>query len=65
MNRDPEIEKRINKITYYDNLYKINSYGGMGMDGLSAGEKKLRLQELDYIRNHPEIYNKNNSSRQY
>ena len=40
-------------------MYHINSYGGMGMDGISEEERKLRLEELDYIRNHPEIYKTN------
>ena len=29
------------------------------MDGISVNEKKLRLEELEYIRNHPEIFKKN------
>lgn len=68
MNRNFELESRINKIQKYDILNKVNSYGAMGMDGISDNVKKLRLEELDYMRNHPEIYkNKmvNNDSKMY
>ena len=57
MDRNIELENRINKRRDYDILHGINSYGGM--DG-SVNEKKLRLEELDYIKTHPEIYRKNN-----
>lgn len=55
MNRNLEIEQRISK---RDNLRKHggNPYGGMGMDGISEAEKKLRYEEMAYIKNHPEIY---------
>jgi hypothetical protein len=59
MNRNLELENRIKERKTYDRLQKINSYGGMGMDGISVNEKKLRLDELEYIRNHPEIFKKN------
>ena len=59
MNRNLELENRIKERNNFDRLHKINSYGGMGMDGISLNEKKLRLEELDYIRNHPEIFKKN------
>lgn len=59
MNRNLELENRIKERNNYDNLHKINSYGGMGMDCASVNEKKLKLEELDYMRNHPEIFRKN------
>jgi hypothetical protein len=58
MSRNINIENRINKRRNHDKLYKINSYGGMGMDGISENERQLRLEELDYIKKHPEIYKK-------
>lgn len=58
MNRNLELENRIKERENFDRLHKINSYGGMGMDGISENEKNLRLDELEYIRNHPEIYKK-------
>lgn len=56
MNRNLELENRIKEIKNFDRLHNINSYGGMGMDGIYVNEKKLRLEELEYIRNHPEIF---------
>lgn len=56
MNRNIEIENRIKARAEFDKLHKINSYGGMGMDGISVNEKNLRLEEINYIRTHPEIY---------
>ncbi len=56
MKRNAEIEQRIQKRKYNDMRLNINSYGGMGMDGISANEKTLRLEEMNYIANHPEIY---------
>lgn len=59
MNRNIELENRIEERKKFDKLSKINSYGGMGMDCASADEKKLRLEEIEYMRNHPEIFKKN------
>lgn len=59
MNRNIEIEDRIHKRKNSDILHKINSYGGMGMDGLVGEEKLKRLEEINYMKNHPEIYKKN------
>lgn len=56
MNRDFALEQRIKKRTEYDISHGINSYGGMGMDGLDGHERQIRLQEIEYIRNHPEVY---------
>jgi hypothetical protein len=56
MNRNIEIEKRIEKRKQQDLKLKINSYGGMGMDGLSQCEKAVIIEELNYIANHPELY---------
>ncbi len=57
MNRNLNIEKRIEQRKQNDNRLKINSYGGMGMDGISGDYKIMILEELDYISSHPEIYN--------
>ena len=59
MHRNVELERRIKERKANDKMYHRNSYGGMGMDGISEEERKLRLEELDYIRNHPEIYKTN------
>ena len=59
MDRNIELENRINKRHNYDISHKINSYGGMGMDCISTNEKKLRLEELNYIKKHPEIFKTN------
>lgn len=56
MNRNIEIEQRIKKRQQNDLLDGINSYGGMGMDCCSPAEKKLKLEELEYIQRHPEIF---------
>lgn len=58
-NRNIELENRIKERQLSDKLKNINSYGGMGMDSISVNEKKIRLEELNYIKNHPEIYKKN------
>ena len=39
MDRNIELENRINKRHNYDISHKINSYGGMGMDCISTNEK--------------------------
>jgi hypothetical protein len=68
MDRNLELENRIRERQNYDKLHKINSYGGMGMDGISVNEQKVRLEELKYMRNHPEIFEKNqppNNSSMY
>ena len=59
MDRNLHIEERIRERTKYDILHQINSYGGMGMDGITGDEKRKRLEEIDYMNNHPEIYRKN------
>ena len=60
--RNLDIEKRIKERK--DNDYKlgINSYGGMGLDGISGNYKNMILEEMNYIKNHPEIYNKKRTS---
>ena len=58
MNRNFAMEKRIKDMQDSDILHKINSYGGMGMGTASPNEKKIRLEEIDYIEKHPEIYKK-------
>lgn len=58
MNIHVELENRINKRLHYDKLHKINSYGGMGMDCISKNEEKNRIEEIDYMRKHPEMFNK-------
>jgi len=59
MDRNLELEERIYKRMHTDTVNKINSYGGMGMDCAPSDEKKLRLEEIDYMRKHPEIFRKN------
>ena len=59
MDRDLELENRIKERYNYDRLHKINSYGGMGMDGISTNKLKIILEELDYIKKHLEIFQKN------
>lgn len=56
MNRNIEIEQRIEKRKQRDIELGRNSYGGMGMDGLSGNEKAIIVEELNYIANHPELY---------
>ena len=56
MPRDFELEKRIKERQDTDIKLKRNSYGGMGMDSISGNYKKMILEELEYISNHPEIY---------
>lgn len=56
MDRNVEIENRINKIKNYDRLHNINSYGGMGLSGLPEPILKLRLEEIDYMKKHSKIY---------
>ena len=58
MDRNIQIENRIRKIIEHDTLHKINSYGWIAMDCASENEKKLRLEELQYMRKHPEIFRK-------
>lgn len=58
MKRNLEIEQRIEKNIKFNIQHKVNLYGGMGMDGISIEEKRKRLQELDYIQKHPELYSK-------
>lgn len=58
MERNLYIEDRIRKRTQYDILHQINSYGGMGMDGLIGEEKRKRVEEINYMNKHPEIYRK-------
>ena len=38
MNRNFELEKRIKIRKDYDHKHGINSYGGMGMDGITIEE---------------------------
>ena len=57
--RNLDIEDRIRKNTERNHKYKINVYGGMGMDGDIPSVLKDKYEELDYIKNHPEIYPKN------
>lgn len=59
MFRNLNIEKRINERTENDCKLGINSYGGMGLDGISGNCKNITMEELNYMKNHPEIYNKN------
>ena len=56
MNRDVEIEQRIQMRKENDLRRNINSYGGMGMDGISGVEKTQLLEELEYMKTHPSIY---------
>lgn len=56
MIRNLEIEKRIEERKNKDRQLKMNSYGGMGMDSISGDYKKMILEELDYMKSHPEIY---------
>ena len=58
MTRNFEIENRISRITKNDKQRGINSYGGMGLDRIYVTEKKLRYEELNYMRSHPELYRK-------
>lgn len=44
-----EIEKRIKQRKEHDEKYGINSYGGMGMDGISKEERALRMEEINYL----------------
>lgn len=58
MKRNFELEKRIKIRKDYDHKHGINSYGGMGMDGITIEEKKIIEEEINYISQHPEIYKK-------
>jgi len=64
--RNYEIEKRIADRRNHDKKYGINSYGGMGMDG---DNKHILIEELNYMKAHPEIYKnpviKNNDTNIY
>ena len=54
--RDTEIEARIARRHAADVADQINSYGGMGMDSVSAAERKLRVAEVQYMTAHPELF---------
>lgn len=56
MPRNFEIEKRIKANLEYNHKNNVNLYGGMGMDSASPKEKLLREEELEYMKNHPELY---------
>ena len=56
LNKNEEIEKRIQMIINYDIKHNTHTYGTTIMDGLSENEKKLRMEELLYIQQHPEMY---------
>ena len=50
------LEKRIKDIIEDMDKRGINHYGGMGMDCVSKETKALRLEELAYMRKHPDLY---------
>lgn len=48
MDRNVEIENRINKIKNYDRLHNINSYGGFRLSGLPEHmQNHLKKIDLD------------------
>ena len=59
MDRNLELENRIKERHNYDILHRINSYSGMNMDCLSTNKKKIILEEIAYIKKHPEMFQKN------
>ena len=54
--RNYELEKRIKQIEKHNKDYGINLYGGMGLDSVSNDIKLLRLEELKYINDNPQLY---------
>jgi len=54
--RNDEIEKRIKLIEKRNNIHGINLYGGMGLDSVLSDVKLLRLEELEYMKQHPDLY---------
>jgi len=55
-NRDLDIEKRIADREKHFILTGAYAYGGMGMDGNSPELLAEKHEEINYIRNHPDIY---------
>lgn len=58
MIRNIEVEKRIRERKENDIKLATNSYGGMGMDGITGNYKTMIMEEVNYMKSHPEIYNK-------
>jgi hypothetical protein len=55
-NRNYELEKRIKLIEKHNKDYGINLYGGMGLDSVSNDIRLLRLEELKYMKDNPQLY---------
>lgn len=56
MDRNLELEKRIKFIFERDKELGINSYEGIYLTSVSNEIYKMRLEEMKYMKNHPEIY---------
>ena len=55
MDRNLELEKRIKFIFERDKELGINSYEGIYLTSVSNEIYKMRLEEMKYMKNHPEI----------